>query len=191
MPRRRIWQKHNENRKKVFCDLSFFKMSTISAYSSNEQVLDFYLCKISPLLLSFFTDICSSPCSTCHRRQRMGCCRSQSWRCSSSPAPPWGWWSPRWPPPGRPWRWSARSTSPTSVRVHSPACPWLKTIHNVMKWNWLKKYERRTSRKPCQRGPCCPLDCRDRLDWSHQCRTLWKQNVTDQISLWQFCPGWK
>ena len=133
--------------------------------------------------------ICSSPCSICHQRQRMGCYRSQSWRCSSSRAPPWGWWSPRWPPPGRPWRSSARSISPTSMTAHSPACPWLKTSYEIRS---IEKYGRPTSRKPCQRDPCCPLDCKDRLDWSHQCRTLWKQNRTDdEIDLGRFCPGWK
>ena len=79
----------------------------------------------------------------------MGCCRSQSWRCSSSRAPPWGWWCPRWPPPGRPWTSSARSTSPTSVRVHSPACPWWKTKCYEIKS--VEKYQ------PQENHPCVIL----------------------------------
>ena len=95
-----------------------------------------------------------SPCSTCRQRRRRGCCRSRSWRCSSSRDPPWGRWCPRWRPPSRPWTSSARSTSPTWGRAHSPTCPWeAKTctsdlrIECFCRSNCLNRYNRTPVRK--------------------------------------------
>ena len=50
IPKRRVCQKHNERQKEVVCKIPLCRMFTVSAYSCNEQVLDFCSCEMGPLL---------------------------------------------------------------------------------------------------------------------------------------------